>query len=308
MRCFSCGRELEETDLFCPNCGKPTQKGSEPASPSTNEVNNAPKNESNNTPNNNKGGNSGVVKACIITVLIVAILAAVGFAVYSMFLVKDDDDDDDDDDNKTNTTVVSNETPGNSTDYTNLTPATPPTSDNTTPVTPPVQNTSTYKVSFGGFTLYIPDNLVYQVDSGKEYISIGDSLSTWIAQASIQEGSYAKMKQNMNRLKPTFEQSYGVTVSNVEAVTIDGVEFIIVEASQSGSNALIAYTELNSMNIMCITIETENNDFNRDILNNLVYTVKTAEYVGKEEHIEIKSKIKLKDAKEAAKKIVKEKK
>ncbi len=45
-------------------------------------------------------------------------------------------------------------------------------------------NKGSYKVSFKGFSFNIPDNLVYEEDSG--ILMIGDEEGTWVAQIEIE--------------------------------------------------------------------------------------------------------------------------
>lgn len=319
MKCSNCGTELGENDVFCPKCGTAIQKkgGNNMQNnngemynydrPVNQQINNnaqRPNTQNYGQPNmygqqyGNNGGNGSVVKTCIIIVIIVAILAAVGFVIYSIVSAV----------NKNN----------NRSDITNnptsiSTPSTTQTSNNdygTTTTSSTQRNASTYKVNYGGFKLYIPDDLIYQMDATNDAINIGDALSTWVAQMSIQQLPFQQLKQNKSYLSSYFSEylsSYNATVSNATVENIDGIEFIIMELKVAGTNELMGLAQLNSMYTACLEVANENNDFDRNVLKNLTSIIRTAEFSGDSKNLEVKGNIKTTDINKALTKAAEEK-
>lgn len=217
----------------------------------------------------NNSGNGSIVKNCIIIVIIVAILAAVGFVVYSIISAVN---------RNNNRSDISNN----------------PTSA-TTQSTTTQRNSSTYKVNYAGFKLYIPDDLIYQMDATNDAINIGDASSTWVAQLSIQKLPYQQLKQNKSYLSSYFSKylsSYNATVSNATVENIDGIEFVIMELKVAGTNELMGLAQLNSMYTACFEVANENNDFDRNVLKNLTSIIRTAEFSGDSKNLEVKEILK----------------
>ena len=308
MNCVKCGAQLGENDAFCPNCGTPVQKvggvNNIDKGTSNNNINNGnmnynyerpvnqqastqnysqpinqqnyshqpvnqqtnPQNYSTSNINQQYGGNKksggSPIKTCIIIIIVVAILAAIGFVIYS---------------------IVS---PSNKKENTSTSLQNTLSSSNTNTSSVSQVSDSTYKVNYAGFKLYIPDNLVYEFDNINNAISIGDSSSTWVAQLYIQEAQFQQVKQQKDNLKKSFEDYCSAEVSNVTIETIDGIEFMIFEADMAGTHELVVFAKLNSMYITCIEIANENNDYDRDVLEELTPILKTAEYDGDSKSLE----------------------
>lgn len=320
MKCSNCGTELGENDMFCPKCGTSVQKEGGNSVQNKNEemynydrprVNqqgnyNQRQNAQNYGTNNmygqqygNNGGNRSVVKTCIIIVIIVAILVAVGFVVYSIISA----------DNKNNN---KSEIANNPTSITTPSTTTQTSNDDygTTTTSNTQRNSSTYKVNYAGFKLYIPDDLIYQMDATNDAINIGDALSTWVAQLSIQQLPYQQLKQNKSYLSSYFSEylsSYNATVSNATVENIDGIEFIIMELKVAGTNELMGFAQLNSMYTACFEVANENNDFDRNVLKNLTSIIRTAEFSGDSKNLEVKGNIKTTDINKALTKAAEEK-
>lgn len=314
MKCSNCGTELGENDVFCPKCGTAIQKkGGNSVPKKSEEIYNYDRSQVNQQGNYNQGqnaqnygtndmygqqyGNNGgsgsVVQTCIIIVIAVAVLAAVGFVVYSIV-----------------SAINKNNTSGGVNNETSI--ATSSTLNNDYEATAQVSSTqksSTYKVNYGGFKLYIPDNLIYEMDTTNDAINIGDALSTWMAQLSIQKLPFQQLKQNKSYLSSYFSEylsSYNATVSNATVENIDGIEFVIMEIEVAGTNELIGCAELNSMYTACLEVANENNDFDRDVLKNLTSIIKTAEYNSDTKNLEVKGKIKTTDINKALQKVAEE--
>lgn len=152
-------------------------------------------------------------------------------------------------------------------------------------------STSAYNVEFAGFKLHIPDNLIYDEDNttSDPMLLIYDELETWQTINTIVLGNYEKVKQNRSMLPSALVENMGLgagTASPATVETINGVEFIIIEYSIGGENALVTIAGLNSMNVAFSIVYNENNDFSREPLESLANIISTAEYVGNEEYIE----------------------
>ncbi len=315
MKCNNCGTELGEKDIFCPKCGNPSQKkGGNNMQSNNGEMYNydRPVNQQINNniqrPNSqnygqsnmygqqygNNRGNGSVVKTCIV---IVAIIAVVGFVIYLIVsTVNKDNNKSEIANNPTN--IVTSSTTSQTSDY------------GTTSTSNTQRNSSTYKVNFGGFKLYIPDDLIYITDATNDMLYIYDDLATWVVSMRIEKGSYQQLKQNKSSLSGYFSESlssYNATVSNATVENIDEIEFIIMEIKISGKNELLVLTELNSMYTACFEISNENNDFDRDVLKNLTSIIRTAEFNGDTKNLEIKGNIKATDIDKALQKIAEEK-
>ena len=202
----------------------------------------------------NTGNNSGnhVIRNCIIVVVAVAILVLAGFGVY--FLVTGNNRNNGNNNNTTGAQQDNNNTPPSS---------------------------SSYVVEYGGFKFYIPDNLIYEIDNKNKALNVSDADSTWIAQLTVGSGTpYQQIKKNPNTIRQrllTSISKYSGTVSEAKTETIDGKEFILFEISYGGRNSLAAITELNSMTSLFIEIANEDNEYNKDILKNIVPIAKNAE-------------------------------
>ena len=57
-----------------------------------------------------------------------------------------------------------------------------------------ITSKSTYKVSYGGFTFKIPDNLMYEISNDE--LIIGDEDGTWMVELMIVDGSFNQIKNN----------------------------------------------------------------------------------------------------------------
>lgn len=313
MKCSNCGTELGENDVFCSKCGTTIEKkgGNNMQNndgemynydrPVNQQINNnaqRPNTQNYGQQYGNNSGNGSVVKTCIIIVIIVAILAAVGFVVYSIV-------------SAINKNSNKSEIANNPTSIT--TPSTTQTTNNdygTTTTSNTQRSSSTYKVNYGGFKLYIPDDLIYQMDATNDAINIGDALSTWVAQMSIQQQPFQQLKQNKSYLSSNlseFLSSYNATVSNATIENIDGIEFIIMELKVAGTNELMALAQLNSMYTACFEVANENNDFDRNVLKNLTSIIRTAEFSGDSKNLEVKGNIKTTDINKALTKAAEEK-
>ena len=315
MNCMKCGANLGENDMFCPVCGTPVQKtgtngvgmqnagmnynyegntNGQPnyAQPNSygydnnnnmnynnnnmNYNNNMNSNNVNNNINNsnNKSSGNNTVKICVIVIIVVAVLVALGFIGYAVSKAINKKADNKDVGETPSTSNSQSENPGSVTQISN-------------------KRTSSYKVNYSGFNIYIPDDLIYEMASNGA-INIGDNLSTWVAQLSVQKTPFQQLKQRKNQLSSYLSEylaSFNAKTSNVTLEKIDGIEFLILEIDLVGTHELLAIAELNSMYSAFFEIVNENNDYDRETLKNLTSIVETSEYEGDTKSIESKGKL-----------------
>ncbi len=306
MNCEKCGNNIGENDMFCPNCGEPVKKENQ----NLNEGNTFNYDRQVSEPNNynqpnygaqnnygqqpQKNSNSGdIVKIVSGTIILLAVLAAIVFIVYSLISAKNKDEIAKE--NGNSQVVANTQETGNSPTNTPM-PATP--------------ISSSYKVSHSGFKLYIPDNLIYQIDSANNTIKVADVENTWLGVMAIHQGSFQQLKQKKDILPSSFMQNFASlnpTVSQAKLETIDGVECVLLEVSMSGTNCLIGFAELNSMYAINFELYNEDNDFNRDYLKNIASIISTAEYTGESSYMKVNKELKMKDINAVFEKAVKSK-
>lgn len=307
MKCLKCGNELGANDMFCPVCGTPVQKSNEEVkSQNTYRPVNQQANygaQTNQQPNYGGQANqygqqygrsrntSDIIKICVTTILAIIILVCLFMIAKATLKGNNKDNINTSNDNSLTT---SNTTNGNGTLQQVSSVST--------------SKSNSYKVSYNGFKLYIPDKLTYEMDYLNDAINIGDTDSTWVAQLAIVEGSYKEVKQKKNYISAMATQAYpGITVSNVTVEKIDGVEYILIECSMYGVNMLMGYAELNSMYTACFELVNENNDFDRSVLKNISPIISNAEYTGTSSYMKSNENIKLDGLKKAVEDVIKAK-
>ena len=248
MNCRQCGSPLTENDQFCKRCGTAVNVQSVSQSVNTQPQNNSMANENygqSNYSNANqptwtnsygvqcpvpkKNDNTKFIIIGVIIVVLVAVIAII-IGMISSFGGNGNTD-----------TPINNGTSNNGTSDINNSG----NSGNT------VTQTSFYKVNFNGFTVNIPDNLVYE-QSG-DVLVVGNEEDTWLAQIELIEGSYVQLKNNSGQMQQLL-QKQGLTSSAAQIRNVGGVEFITLEVSSSGQNAIFAYAKANSMYVFAFTI------------------------------------------------------
>ena len=132
-----------------------------------------------------------------------------------------------------------------------------------------------YKVAYKGFTFNIPDNYVYELtDSG---LVIGNELDTWAIYIDVETGSFEQIKAGKSLLQGTFQKE-GYTSSVAKELTYGGVDYVVLELSKGGTNAIVAYAKLNSMYCIGALAYKVDNSFDYSLLEELAPIVASATY------------------------------
>lgn len=149
----------------------------------------------------------------------------------------------------------------------------------------PVSNTSTYKVSFGGFTFEIPDTLTYEVQSNS--LLFGND--TWAASLMMQQGDFNTLKSNRSKMKSKIE-SAGYTAKNAELKTINKREYITMEVSYSGENVIYVYTKGNNSYVFGVALYNIDNTYDYEPINEITSIFDSAVYSGSSMSVKSKNK------------------
>ena len=160
------------------------------------------------------------------------------------------------------------------------------------------ESESTYKVNFKGFSFDVPDDFIYEEKN--EMLLIGDEEGTWLARIEIEQGNFEQLKAKKDQLQILMKQS-GYIASIAQIKTLGGVEFITMELTSSGENAVIAVAEGNSMYFIGITITNLDNEFDYSLLETIAPIISSASYTGETSKMEIETKLDINKIAEIAK-------
>lgn len=294
MNCKKCGSPLTENDNFCKGCGTPVNEiNSVPQEQNLNQNINTQNNNGMGTPVNNypqysqpvsnsqpisyeqpKGnGSFKYVAVCIIAAAIV-----VAMVIYVM--------------SGKNNNELNNGTNDNTNNQTTNTENNNNSNNNVT------STSNTYKANYNGFTFSIPDDLIYEIDYDE--LLLTDESNTWLAEIAIGEGSFSQLQANKIYLQTQLQSSGGTFTPAVEK-TYRGVNFITLEGSLSGTNAIFAFARANSMYYMVIVVYNISNTYDYSILEKVAPVISSANYNGYTTNIENKIKVNLDSISELAK-------
>lgn len=299
MKCTKCGMELRETDAFCPNCGEPVPKTKNSGNNNEGDIQNkytyerpssnqqtsysqqqgANQQYNYNKPNYGQtqyqqynNGNNTIKIGMIVVVIIIFVALILGYVL----IIKPAQDEMK---NTSNNNTISNNSNNQSNEENNSSNK----NNNSS-----INKVSSYKVKLTGFNLFIPDDLIYEVDNVSNAINIGDSESTWLAQILILEGNFDAIKKNKDTIAPYLSELYGTGTefSNVTIETIGGVECIVFDATMSGVNMTLGIAKVNSMYSAVFVIMNQDNSFDRDRIETVTNIINSAEYVGNTTNME----------------------
>ncbi len=256
MNCKKCGAPLGETDQFCKNCGATVNVtendnnqqivveslGQQPMNNQQVNYNSQPLNGGNISPTKSNNNLKYIIVGIVIVVVVFGLVAVLGLKMFN--------------NNYTKNNGYSNNNSSNNTGITNT------------------SSTSSYKVRFNDFTFSVPDNMIYQQNTNS--LLIGDEANTWAAQLEIGEGNYSQLKANKGQMA-TILQQHGYNCTAATEKTFGGVEFITMEMSTGGTNAIAAFARINSMYFTAITAMSQDNEFNYKILENIAPIISSAE-------------------------------
>lgn len=159
-------------------------------------------------------------------------------------------------------------------------------------------NTTVYRISYGGFTFSIPEDLIYETKNN--VLLIADVRGSWVAQLEIQPGSYSKLRTNKNKLPGVIEK-YGYISKAVNEKKAANQEYIVLEVDANGSNQLIALANIHPNYFAGITILSQNQEFDYSILEKLSPVISTATYSDTNASIDFSSGLNMYEFTELAK-------
>lgn len=273
MKCKKCNATLTDNDQFCKNCGTSVNEANVQQDQMGNQQ---PMNQNYGQPTQQTYGNpinynhppQKVNIAKYVVFIILGVVAIIAIPVVIAIFAEND-----------NSSSLAS---GN----------------NNSGITQTGSSKSTYKVNFKDFAFNIPDNLVYEEDN--DVLLIGDEKGTWLAQIEIEEGSFAQIKANKSQLQAIMQQG-GYTSSIAQEKTLGGVEFITMEVSYSGQNAIAALTKANSMYFMVVTTINLNNEFDYSLLETIAPIISSVSYFDSTSNMEIGTKLDISKIAEIAK-------
>lgn len=147
--------------------------------------------------------------------------------------------------------------------------------NNNEPATPAANKVQTYKFNYNGYTFEVPNNYLYM--SGEDSFAITDEAQSFVFTVEFLDRSYNVIKQNRATLRNNINVSF--TLKNDGFKTYDGKEYLTFEMTGKSDsvNYMLAYTKLDEVKSLGLTIVDEENEFdykNLEIAHNIVKTVK----------------------------------
>lgn len=265
MNCKKCGAPLTPADLFCRNCGAAVEEVNAQINEEVNDVNYVEKNNvssqnyGNSMPINNGYAQTSEQNATYPTqqvvykkknnVPIIVGIVAVAVVVLSIILVP---------------MILNGNNVNNGTNNGNG------GNDNETPLA-----VATYKVNFAGFTLSVPDDIVYKVSG--ETLMFSDENGSWIAELNFKDLNYNKIRSNRVLLQGFFETG-GLNVKPAELKSFNNKEYITLEAIEKDTNVILGITRINSIKCAVVAVYNLDNTFDYDLLKKISSIIASAKY------------------------------
>ena len=115
-------------------------------------------------------------------------------------------------------------------------------------------------------------------------------MGTWVTQIELEQGNFSQLQANKSQLQSVMQQS-GFTSSIAQEKTLGGVNFITLEISSSGTNAIAALAKANSMYFIGITAFNQDNEFDYSLLERIAPIISSVSYSGETNNIESNTKL-----------------
>ena len=137
-------------------------------------------------------------------------------------------------------------------------------------------NANTYNVKYDGFSFNIPNYLDYEI-SEEDGLSIYSDDKGWLIYILIQDGSYDRLKNNVEQAKNSLIAD-GYIVSKYEYKTYENREFLNFHVSLSGQNFIYSFVKYDSSKLFVLGVFDINNQFDEELFNTISSILATAEY------------------------------
>ena len=151
--------------------------------------------------------------------------------------------------------------------------------------------TSYYKINLKGYEFSIPTGVLAEVTS--DGLEIGDDV-TWYAIIDISDLDYDLVKSRMNNLEGFSDSGY--TSSSVAVRNYGGVEYVSFKVTGQGYTTIGAYSKLDSINTVYISVMNDTYTADFDLLNKISPILKSAKYTSQSNNISVKEKMNVSSA------------
>lgn len=134
-----------------------------------------------------------------------------------------------------------------------------------------------YTVEFNNFEYTIPSKYVFRKDATNKTLYIAASDDSWIVSIQNMNINYSNASSQKSTINSYF-QTIGYTINKTEEKELEGVDYIVMEATKNNRNILLAVTKAGDSNkTFGISVQTNDNKLNYSILSELssIYTEAT---------------------------------
>lgn len=275
MFCIKCGASLTNEDLFCRACGAPVDKKSSGNVGEQSFNNSSVGSGTTNTvvrSVHRKKKKSDPITNIMIAVCGLVVVASVVIIVVlitkggqsSEIKFNGDYNDSSDKQNIDNSSSIDNNQSVNGN-----------TNNNTNNSNPKLVDYESFAVKFRGYTFRIPTNIVYETLNNS--ILLEDENGTWSTYIEVLDGSYDVIQSQKNELQMIY-QNQGFASSSPSEKNINGVNFITLEVSKGGNNALLGISNASATHFFGATVYDNKNSFDYNILNIISKILGSATY------------------------------
>ncbi len=135
-----------------------------------------------------------------------------------------------------------------------------------------------YQIEFNNFLYTIPTEYTYKKESSTNTLYISDEENSFEMAIQVMDATYSSVRSRKASLKSYF-QSIGYTVGDVIEQTYANTSYLVLEASKSKKNYILAVTKAgDSSKAFGVSIKTSSNVFDYTILETVSSILTTAEY------------------------------